>query len=191
MQGGFRHENRCSHPHTNAFAVSNPSIVHKPSKQSVTASEDYYSLSSGDSANIPIQFQSTNTIHRYQTPPSRYRTPAQSSSSTTNIARAQYAADDLTDPEVRKTPMRGEGKRRQSYPDSSSSDSAGVGPSSAAVAGAVPLGKGGIRRKPVPSTVMESEMDSPRSQEYVDATNARSSVVQDLSERRRRHHTRR
>ena len=77
--------------------------------------------------------------------------------------------------------MRGEGKRRQSYPESSSSDSAGVGPSSAAEAGAVPLGKGGVRRKPVPSTVMESEVDSPRGQEYIDATNARSSVVQDLS----------
>ena len=79
--------------------------------------------------------------------------------------------------------MRGEGKRRQSYPESSSSDSGGVGSSAAAAGGgaAVALGKGGIRRKPVPSTVMESDIDSPRSQEFVDATNARSSVAQDLS----------
>ena len=67
--------------------------------------------------------------------------------------------------------MRGEGRRRQSYPDSSSSDSA--------VAGGVPLREGGVRRKPIPSTVME-DVDWPLSQEYVDPSRARSSVAQDV-----------
>ena len=76
--------------------------------------------------------------------------------------------------------MRGEGRRRQSYPESSSSDSGAAGPSSAAPAGAVAaLREGGIRRKPVPSTVME-DGDSPRSQEYVDPSGARSSAALEI-----------
>lgn len=72
--------------------------------------------------------------------------------------------------------MRGEGKRRQSFPESSSSDSATAGPSAGAAAA---LREGGLRRKPVPSTVMESA-ESPKSQEYIDASHARSSVAQDI-----------
>ena len=76
--------------------------------------------------------------------------------------------------------MRGEGRRRQSYPEESSSDSGAAGPSSAAPLAAVAaLREGGIRRKPVPSTVME-DADSPRSQEYIDASGARSSAAQDI-----------
>ena len=167
---------------TGWFAVSNPSIIHsKPSKQSITASEDYYSLSSSNSTQADERGRSTNTIHRYQTPPSRYRTPQQNPNSSSNLAvipQEQYAADESTDPVVRKTPMRGEGKPRQSFPESSSSDSATAGPSAHAGAAAA-LREGGVRRKPVPSTVMEGP-DSPRSAEYIDAGQARSSVAQDL-----------
>ena len=170
------------------IAVSSPSVVHsKPSKQSITASEDYYSLS-GDSANTAHDSgESNNHIHRYRTPPSRYRTPLQSrdyllqnGNSTSNLADPQNAIDEATDPEVRKTPMRGEGKRRQSYPESSSSDSVGVGSSTAAAGAATALREGGIRRKPVPSTVMEADLESPRSQEFIDASRARSSAAQDI-----------
>ena len=72
------------------------------------------------------------------------------------------------EPEVRKTPMRGEGRRRLSQ----SSADAVAGPSVPAVA---TLREGGVRRKPVPSTVMEA--DSPTSAEYIDQIGARSSVA--------------
>ena len=73
--------------------------------------------------------------------------------------------------------MRGEGRRRQSYPEESSSDSAGVGPSGAPAA---VLREGGIKRKPVPSTVMETDVDSPTSQEFIDPSRTRSTAAQDL-----------
>ena len=180
MQGNIPDDNPSSTNTPASLTVSNPSIVHKPSKQSITASEDYYSLSSGDSAHLPAGAQSTNTIHRYQTPPSRYRTPASSQQNIASIAQAQYAIDESADPEVRKTPMRGEGKRRQSFPESSSSSSAG--PSTIGPIGAMAtLREGGVRRKPVPSTVIE-DVDSPKSQEFVDPNGARSSVARDLDQ---------
>ncbi|KAL8694248.1 MAG: hypothetical protein Q9218_001074 [Villophora microphyllina] len=44
--------------------ASKPALVHTPSKQSVTASDDYYSLSSGNSSQ-----DEKSTVRRYQTPP--------------------------------------------------------------------------------------------------------------------------
>ena len=174
--------------HTN---VSNPSFIeHKPSLQSVTASEDYYSLSggSGESAyseEVAGGRGSANTIHRYRTPPSRYRTPLQSRDYLP-VASGEGAADAVAgaeEPEFRKTPMRGQGRRRQS-----SEESRGVtGVASTAVAAAPVLREGGIRRKPVPSTVMEQagrEDEWPKSEEEIDPVHARSSVARDLDRER-------
>ncbi|KAK3707255.1 hypothetical protein LTR37_012256 [Vermiconidia calcicola] len=169
--------------------VSNPSIIHtKPSKHSITASEDYYSLSSGSSTTTVLaaddRGRSTNAIHRYTTPPSRYRTPLQSrdqlpSQSQLDLAGGRSsgdASDEATDAEPRRTPMRGEGKRRSM----SSSESAAFAGSSVAAPHAAALREGGVRRKPIPSTVMESSDKSPRSQEYIDPAAARSSVARDI-----------
>ncbi|KAK5163372.1 uncharacterized protein LTR77_010745 [Saxophila tyrrhenica] len=161
--------------HTN---VSNPSIIRsQPSKQSITASEDYYSLSSSHSSNDTARILddrgfATHTINRYSTPPSRYRTPLQSrdqlpSQSQINLAQSQNAEE-----EVRKTPMRGEGRRRRSVDDSSNVAVAGA-PSSTTV-----LREGGVRRKPVPSTVMEAP--SPASSGFIDPAAARSSAAHDI-----------
>lgn len=186
------------------YAVSNPSIIHsKPSQQSFTASEDYYSLSGSGSSQsskastivLADASRSTNTINRFQTPPSRYRTPLQSrdqlpSQSTSNLATStthQYGPEDAAgDEEVRKTPMRGEGRRRSSLVESSDTDAAtgalagataAVGLGAAGAAGASVLRNNGVRRKPVPSTVMENRQ-SPDSEGYIEP--ARSSVANDI-----------
>ncbi|KAL8939292.1 MAG: hypothetical protein Q9211_002805 [Gyalolechia sp. 1 TL-2023] len=44
--------------------ASRPALVHSTSKQSVTASDDFYSLSSGESGR-----EETSTVHQYQAPP--------------------------------------------------------------------------------------------------------------------------
>ncbi|KAF2476395.1 uncharacterized protein BDR25DRAFT_65690 [Lindgomyces ingoldianus] len=60
--------------HTNV--VSRPQLSHSGSKQSITASEGYYSLS--DHASSESDDKSKPTPGRYHTPPSRNRSPAQS-----------------------------------------------------------------------------------------------------------------
>ncbi|KAL8667214.1 MAG: hypothetical protein Q9202_000787 [Teloschistes flavicans] len=47
-------------------STSKPALVHTPSKQSITASDDYYSLSSGNSSQ-----DDKSTARQYQTPPLR------------------------------------------------------------------------------------------------------------------------
>ncbi|KAK5111898.1 hypothetical protein LTR62_004630 [Meristemomyces frigidus] len=167
--------------HTN---VSHPSLVeHKPSLQSVTASEDYYSLrsagSSGSSGEIAVAGRSENTIHRYRTPPSRYRTPLQSRDYLP-VAGGEVESEG----EVRKTPMRGQGRRRQSLEREGGSVA-----NTAVAVGAPVLREGGIRRKPVPSMVLESPAltpgrgerdDWPKSEEEIDPIHARSSAARDL-----------
>ncbi|KAF2817476.1 uncharacterized protein BDZ99DRAFT_374636 [Mytilinidion resinicola] len=59
--------------HTN---VSRPQLLHSDSKQSITASEDFYSLSDPNSSESDDPSKLTNI--RFQTPPSRFRTPQQS-----------------------------------------------------------------------------------------------------------------
>ncbi|OCL04820.1 hypothetical protein AOQ84DRAFT_225530 [Glonium stellatum] len=59
--------------HTN---VSRPQLLHSDSKQSITASEDYYSFS--EYASSESDDRSKLTVIRYQTPPSRFRSPEQS-----------------------------------------------------------------------------------------------------------------
>ncbi|TKA31157.1 hypothetical protein B0A54_14291 [Friedmanniomyces endolithicus] len=179
--------------HTN---VSTPSLITtQPSLQSVAASEDYYSLSnptdSGSSTYSGDQLalaRSNNTIHRYRTPPSRYRTPLQSrdylpvGSGAAVGGPAEVGRDELEgdgvggrgeevvggggdEPAFRKTPMRGQGRRRQHSVGESSSTGA---------AGMAPVAFGGVRRKPVPSTVMEGGS-------VIDPSLARSSVAMDLA----------
>ena len=138
--------------------------------------------------------QSSNTINRFQTPPSRYRTPLQSrdqlpSQSTSNLVPTlplqDVAEDAAGDEEVRKTPMRGEGKRRSSHAEYSDTETAtgalagaaAVGTVGAGAAGAAVMRHSGVRRKPVPSAVMESG-NSPDSEGYIDP--ARSSVARDI-----------
>ncbi|KAF2773872.1 hypothetical protein EJ03DRAFT_304464 [Teratosphaeria nubilosa] len=114
--------------------VSQPSIVHsKPSQQSITASEDYYSLSnSGSSTRSDDSVGTaragsvggTNVLHRFVTPPERYRTPAQSrdylpqaaagAGGTRVVGGGDARGEAEEESEVRKTPMRGEGRRRGS-----------------------------------------------------------------------------
>ncbi|KAK1082470.1 hypothetical protein LTR33_003897 [Friedmanniomyces endolithicus] len=179
--------------HTN---VSTPSLITtQPSLKSVAASEDYYSLSnptdSGSSTYSGDQLalaRSNNTIHRYRTPPSRYRTPLQSrdylpvgsgaavGGSAAGAGREELEGDGVggggeavvgggEEPAFRKTPMRGRGRRRQHSVGESSSTGA---------AGMAPVAFGGVRRKPVPSTVMEGGS-------VIDPSLARSSVALDLA----------
>ncbi|KAK1060417.1 hypothetical protein LTR74_011858 [Friedmanniomyces endolithicus] len=179
--------------HTN---VSTPSLITtQPSLQSVAASEDYYSLSnptdSGSSTYSGDQLalaRSNNTIHRYRTPPSRYRTPLQSrdylpvgsgaavGGSAAGAGREELEGDGVggaaeavggggDEPAFRKTPMRGQGRRRQHSVGEASSTGA---------AGMAPVAFGGVRRKPLPSTVMEGGS-------VIDPSLARSSVAMDLA----------
>ncbi|EGP82767.1 uncharacterized protein MYCGRDRAFT_51429 [Zymoseptoria tritici IPO323] len=114
--------------------VSNPSIIHsRPSQQSFAASDDYYSLS-GSSTNsnesAAVHAASQHTITRFQTPPSRYRTPQQSRDylpqrSRDNLLEQQHAT--VEEEEVRKTPMRGEGKRRSSVSELEGASGVAVG----------------------------------------------------------------
>lgn len=165
--------------HTN---YSTPSIVRsKQSQHSITASEDYYSLSnsstySGESAEARRQ-ESGAGIHRFQTLPSRYRTPLQSRDYLPQAAASSEDVGGREEPEVRKTPMRGAGKRRQSSPSGAGSGEASI---ATAAAGAPAMREGGMRRKPVPSTVMEGAEDYPKSEEEISPTRAQSSVARDL-----------
>ncbi|KAK1813831.1 hypothetical protein LTR12_011810 [Friedmanniomyces endolithicus] len=158
------------------------------------ASEDYYSLSnptdSGSSTYSGDQLalaRSNNTIHRYRTPPSRYRTPLQSRDylpvgsgaggvgAAAGVGRDELEGDGVggaeavggggDEPAFRKTPMRGQGRRRQHSVGESSSTGA---------AGMASVAFGGVRRKPVPSTVMEGGS-------VIDPSLARSSVAMDLA----------
>jgi hypothetical protein len=139
------------------LAVSNPSIVHRRSEQSITASEDYYSLSPSSSSstynvrhvNDPAHLgQSEATIIRYSTPPSRLRTPAHSRDNLHQYTRVPQ----VDDGNPGGAALRGLGQRRQSIDSSSSRERQ-------AIAMPAPLNfraDGGIRRKPVPSTVIEN-----------------------------------
>lgn len=144
------------------LVVSNPSIVHRRSEQSITASEDYYSLSASSSSstytprhvNDPsVAAHSEATIIRYSTPPSRLRTPAQSRDNLNQV----------DDGNPNSAALRGLGQRRQSV-DSSSSRERNF------VHMPAPLnlrGEGGIRRKPVPSTVLENPNSPTQPQESI------------------------
>jgi len=148
------------------FPVSNPSIVHRRSEQSITASEDYYSLSpSSSSSTYAPRHISEATIIRYSTPPSRLRTPAHSRD---NLRDNLNQVDDAN---LNRAALRGLGQRRQSIDSSSSRERR-------AIAMPAPLNyrpDGGIRRKPVPSTVIE-DPNSPTS-----PIQPESSIVADRS----------
>ncbi|KAK6435409.1 hypothetical protein LTR95_008405 [Oleoguttula sp. CCFEE 5521] len=124
-----------------ATNVSSPSIVHRRSEQSITASEDYYSLNSSRSRSSIDPSRSNPAITRYTTPPSRYRTPAQS--------HDNLAAQQVHDSAAGTSALRGAGQRRQSLEAST-----GRGGFPAPMQHAQ-LREGGVRRKPVPSTVLE------------------------------------
>lgn len=171
--------------------VSNPSVIHsRPSLTSVAASEDqasYYSLSNSGSSGRSIESQaqalaSRQTITRYSTPPSRYRTPAQSSTQLQlNTQQPQHA---VVEDEERKTPLRGEGQRRLSaevQPAASTTQHCGVvaGSSTAPAPQQSQLRNGGIRRKPVPSVVMEDPGSS-----RISPTLAQSSAAKEINRER-------
>jgi hypothetical protein len=151
---------------------STASVIHsKTSQNSFAASEDYYSLSSDYSAegvHHPVAGHSQQTITRVDTPPELYRTPMQSA---LNLSKQQEPVqgpneqyDDSETQPFRKTPMRGQGKRRSS------------GEEQRQISTAVPTSPGAnsIRRKPVPvSPVMEQR----ESTGGISATHARSSIA--------------
>nr|POE49750.1 hypothetical protein CFP56_74588 [Quercus suber] len=167
-------------------------------KASFTASEDYYySISNSSTVSVAAPPENTgtyrhytpsttllpgnessNTIHRYATPPSRFRTPLQSRDYLPLHDQDQYASGPLENEDMR-TPMRGQGRRRQSssgsFYDQRGSDSyEGTGLGGVAVPESTRLREGGIRRKPVPSVVMEGS-SRPSTQGA-----ARSSVAHDI-----------
>lgn len=171
-----------------ATNVSNPSIVHnKASQQSIAASEDYYSLSgsnsstySGDSVAHDHPAHSQHTITRFQTPPSRYRTPLQSAVHLPQHAEEHAPVDESAADEqqqFRKTPMRGQGKRRLSVDERQAAAAAAATTAAAATSG--PSKPSAVRRKPVPSTVMEAQRESATSGE-ISPVHARSSVARDI-----------
>ncbi|GAB7359568.1 hypothetical protein MBLNU230_g6755t1 [Neophaeotheca triangularis] len=135
--------------HTN---VSQPSIHHQKSQQSFTASEDYYSVSgsgassstySGENAEVAVASTgSPNPLRRHRTTTERYRTPAQSQAELAQHHVPQRRSQE----EFRRTPMRGEGKRRAD-PLEGSKKFAPV-----AVPAPLQMREGGIKRKPVPGS---------------------------------------
>ncbi|KAF2170421.1 hypothetical protein M409DRAFT_51466 [Zasmidium cellare ATCC 36951] len=171
--------------------VSNPSIIHsRPSQQSITASEDYYSLSGSNSsthsgasarANANRASQSQLTITRYQTPPSRYRTPQQSRD-VLPLPQQHEVDEQMGEEPFRQTPMRGHGKRRQSVEEGSSQAAVEQPLLAGSQQQQGQLREGGIRRKPVPSTVMESGSSNRNSR--ISPTIAQSSVARDINRER-------
>ncbi|EME87050.1 uncharacterized protein MYCFIDRAFT_49316 [Pseudocercospora fijiensis CIRAD86] len=168
--------------------VSNPSVVvhHRPSLQSVTASEDYYSLSGSNSSThsndiLGAAGRSQHTITRFQTPPSRYRTPQQSSTALAQTIQGRNGGEpEGEEAQHRKTPMRGEGKRRLSSDEAIGAVVPLVGASSSAPPNAqTQLREGGLRRKPIPSVVMEHG-SPPRTANRISPTLAQSSTAQQI-----------
>lgn len=105
--------------------TSTPQLVHAHSKQSITASDDYYSLTSEGSSN-----DDRNVVHRYQTPPLQMRSAdpsrdALQSEATIPTIRPVKHKDSGGDssPEV---PIRNEQYRISRKPVSSSSSSEGT-----------------------------------------------------------------
>ncbi|PNS19626.1 hypothetical protein CAC42_7470 [Sphaceloma murrayae] len=141
--------------HTN---VSQPQLHQAGDTQSVTASEDYYSLTSSSAYSDESQTALPPPIRRYKTPPSRYRTPMASGE--------RLPAEQSM--EQSSVPMRGQGRRRQSDADRTSYPN--------------PLQSnprpGAIGRKPVPSTVYEA--NSPETIRGPTPRLAMSSAAQDL-----------
>ncbi|SMY29808.1 unnamed protein product [Zymoseptoria tritici ST99CH_1A5] len=166
--------------------VSNPSIIHsRPSQQSFAASDDYYSLS-GSSTNsnesAAVHAASQHTITRFQTPPSRYRTPQQSRDylpqrSRDNLLEQQHAT--VEEEEVRKTPMRGEGKRRSSVSELEAASGVAVG---GKIQEPAPSQQrfSGVKRKPVPSVIMDSD-DTSKRESWISPTFAQSSAAKDIN----------
>lgn len=85
---------------------------------------------------------SPNPLLRQQSSSYKYKTPAQSRSDLID----QDALSSSPEEQIKHTPMRGEGKRRADI---------GEGPSSVAVPAPLQMREGGIKRKPIPSVVME------------------------------------
>ncbi|KXS96290.1 hypothetical protein AC578_3877 [Pseudocercospora eumusae] len=167
--------------------VSNPSVIHhRPSLQSVTASEDYYSLSGSNSSThsndiLGAAGRSQHTITRFQTPPSRYRTPQQSTTALAQTIQQRNVGEaEGEEAQRRKTPMRGEGKRRLSSDEAMGAVAPLLGASSSAPPGQTQLREGGIRRKPVPSVVME-DGSPPRTANRISPTLAQSSTAQQIN----------
>jgi hypothetical protein len=195
--------------------VSQPSLVvqEKASQQSITASEDYYSLSedsasSGRSDRTARRVgagqgaggagEGLNVLQKYTTPPSRYRTPAQSreflaaqqqqqqQEQQVLVGQGQAGAVGGGDgtgeweggEEVRKTPMRGQGKRRASV-DAASTHTATAGPSNS---NSVLRGEGGVRRQApqASSSATGAASADPDEAAMIDPFHARSSVARDL-----------
>ena len=105
--------------------TSTPQLVHANSKQSITASDDYYSLTSEESSN-----EGRNLIQRYQTPPLRMRSAdpsrdaLQSEATIPTIRPVKHK--DPGDDEKPEVPMRNEQHRIPRKPVSSSSSSEGT-----------------------------------------------------------------
>lgn len=145
-------------------AVSQPQLQHTSSAQSIAASEDYYSLSSSSEYSDEQQrSQSLLPIHRYQTPPSRYRTPMASRERIPGYAQESTI-------EQRQSPMRGAGAKRRSMS------------SERVPTFSQPLQSGQrhspVRRAPIPSTVYES---SPKSEHHIDPRYSQSSAAQEIN----------
>ena len=100
--------------------TSTPQLVHSNSKQSITASDDYYSLTSEGSSN-----DDRNKAQRYQTPPLRMQSPdpsrdaLQSEATIPTIRPVKHK--DPGDDETPEVPIRNERHRIPRKPVSSSS----------------------------------------------------------------------
>ena len=110
--------------------TSRPQLVHSDSKQSVTASDDYYSLASEESSN-----EDRNTARRYQTPPMHMLSADASHDALQSEAKQSEATipiikpvkhKDPGDEELAKGAKRGEHKIKRKPISSSSSASEGT-----------------------------------------------------------------
>lgn len=107
--------------------TSRPQLVHSNSKQSVTASDDYYSLTSEASSS-----DNHNTIRRYETPPMRMRSADASRDALQSEAKQSEATiptirpvkhKDPADEDLEKATTSGQHKIKRKSTSSSSSES--------------------------------------------------------------------
>ena len=110
--------------------TSRPQLVHSDSKQSVTASDDYYSLASEESSS-----EDRNNIRRYETPPMHMLSADASHDASQSEAKQSEATipaikpvkhKDPDDEELARTTKAGEQKIKRKPVSSSSSASEGT-----------------------------------------------------------------
>src|SRR5215469_17267563 len=103
-------------------SVSRPQLSHSNSKQSVTASEDYYSLDENNSSGGNDR-DHTPILQQYSTPPSHFRTPDDDQDVQAPVTPAPRPGVSWDEKQLRRKPV---GSSSPSSPTSGEQPSAGA-----------------------------------------------------------------